>query len=325
MSFYRRARVRSGLAPGGRRLFRSGTQQSSSRVRREGRRAHVALVAAVLAAAAAPMGVAAQTPSIPSPGFSERFGLDMLGGEFSQVGPASSWAIIGTAYSLSSVDPLSGAIVPSDVSRVVSPDRAVTHDLMRDGLLAFDTQQAADQARMLAEERRRSIAVDRLEDLPEDFDTAKLTDCGAKGNENFLARVDAVVAFDRLCRAAEADGVSLQVVSALRTPSEQHSLWRRAVATYGSEEAARRWVAPSDGVSCSSNHCVGVALDVSVSGNDAARRWLHAPVGCHVGGAAVFGDSDCDGGRVVKRAQLYGFIFPLPHEPWHMELGVRLG
>jgi hypothetical protein len=268
----------------------------------------------------------------PGGGFGERFGLDLLGGQFTSVSPAAAWALIGSAYTLASVDPLTGTLVPADVASVVSPDRAITHDLMRDGLLAFDTQQGAEQARALADEQRRreedrrrgGLALDRQDDLPDDFDTARLRRCGAAGNDNFLARVDTVVAFEALCRAAEADGVSLQVVSALRTPSQQHSLWRQAVATYGSPEAARRWVAPSDGVDCASNHCRGVAIDVAVSANPAARRWLHAPVGCHRDGRPVLGEADCRGGRVIKRAQLYGFILPLDHEPWHLELGIPL-
>lgn len=295
-------------------------------------RARLRAAAAALACAAilVPASAAAQTfpQGLPADqGFAGRFGFDMLSGEFSQVTAASSWALIGSAYTLAAVDPLTGALVPSDVTQVVSPDRAIAHDLLDAGLLSFDVQQASEQARALAEQQRRErgrLSLDRQEDLPEDFETARLARCGAEGNENFSARTDTVVAFAEMCRAAEADGVSLQVTSALRTPSQQNALWRRAVATYGSEEAARRWVAPSDGEDCSSNHCRGVALDIAVASDPSAREWLHAPVGCYADGVAVLGRTDC-GGRIIRRAQLYGFIFPLDHEPWHLELGVRLG
>lgn len=260
--------------------------------------------------------------------FGDRFGFDMLGGEFAVLSPQGAWGLVGSSYNLTSVDLISGALVPGDVTSVLSPDRAVVHDMLADGQLAFDTQQAADQARQIAEEKRReadAVALGRDDDGPEDFEIERFSSCGAAGNTNFSARVDTVVAWEQMCRAAARDGVSLQIVSALRTPSQQHSLYRRAIAKYGSAEAARKWVAPSDGRDCQSNHCRGVAIDVAVSSNAAARAWLHTPVGCHVEGRVQMGRTDCRGGTVIKNAQRYGFIIPLPHEPWHLELGIRLG
>ena len=260
--------------------------------------------------------------------FGSRFGLGLAGGEFSTVTPQAAWGLVSSGYTMAAVDPLSGALVPSDVTAVINPDRAITHEMLAAGQLAFDTQQAAEMARQAAEARRREagqLALDREGDGPDDFDIDRFSSCGASGNSNFTARVDVVVAWEQMCRAAERDGVSLQIVSALRTPSQQHDLFRRAVAKYGSEEAARRWVAPSDGTTCLSNHCRGIAIDVTVSTNPAARAWLHAPVGCHIGGQVQMGRTDCAGGRIIKNAQRYGFILPLDHEPWHLELGIRLG
>jgi hypothetical protein len=260
--------------------------------------------------------------------FGQRFGLGMFGGEFTSVSPQAAWGLVSSGYSMASVEVLSGTLVPGDVTTVVSPDRAIVHEMLADGQLAFDTQQAADQARQIAEARRQEageVALEGEGDSPDDFDIDRFSSCGASGNRNFSARVDVVIAWEQMCRAAERDGVSLQIVSALRTLSEQHQLYRRAIAKYGSAEAARRWVAPSDGQDCRSNHCRGVAIDVSVSSNSAARAWLHAPVGCHIGGRVEMGRSDCSGGRVIKNAQRYGFILPLSHEPWHLEMGVRLG
>jgi hypothetical protein len=292
-------------------------------------------LAAALAAAAAVATLSTTSPVAaqlgfgdPAADFGQRFGLGFAGGEFSSVTPQTAWGLVGSGYSMAAVDPLSGALVPGDVTSVLSPDRAIVHDLMSEGLLAFDTQQAADLARTMAEEKRREaegVALDRDDDTPEDFDIERFSSCGTSGNSNFVARVDVVVAWEQMCQAAARDGVSLQIVSALRTPSQQHDLYRRAIAKYGSAEAASRWVAPSDGKNCQSNHCRGVAIDVAVSANAAARAWLHAPVGCHIDGRAELGRSDCAGGRVIKQAQRYGFILPLSHEPWHLELGIRLG
>jgi hypothetical protein len=260
--------------------------------------------------------------------FGQRFGLGMFGGEISVVTPQTAWGLVSSGYTLAAVDPLSGALVPGDVTTVISPDRAIVHEMLAAGQLAFDTQQAADQVRQIAEARRQEagqLALERDDSGPEDFDIERFSSCGTSGNANFSARTDVVVAWEQMCRAAERDGVVLQIVSALRTPSEQHELYRRAIAKYGSVEAARRWVAPSDGKDCLSNHCRGVAIDVAVSSNPAARAWLHAPVGCHIGGRVEMGRTDCAGGQTIKNSQRYGFILPLSHEPWHLELGIRLG
>src|SRR5690606_35744941 len=45
---------------------------------------------------------------------------------------------------------------------------------------------------------------------------------------------------------AAADGVEIRITSGWRSPEEQERLWREAVAEYGSEAEAARWVAPVD-------------------------------------------------------------------------------
>ena len=66
--------------------------------------------------------------------------------------------------------------------------------------------------------------------------------------------------------AARADGVDLQVTSGWRSRAHQREL-SRAVATYGSEQAASRRVLPAE----QSEHEPGRAVDI---GPPAAAAWL---------------------------------------------------
>lgn len=83
----------------------------------------------------------------------------------------------------------------------------------------------------------------------------------------------------------------LQVYSAYRSPEVQAGLWENALAKYGSEQAARKWVAPPG----RSRHNMGMAADLRF-GNDAAREWVH------------------------QNAGQYGLHFPMDWEPWHIEI-----
>jgi hypothetical protein len=286
---------------------------------------NTALITCALAVFTAAVPVAAQFDaytSMPDTGtsasfsFAERFGLDTLGGEFTTINPGGAWALMDSSYSLAAVDPLSGALIPTDVSSVLSPDRMVVHDMMERNLLAFDVSRAADDARMMADAARR--AAEAREGM------VNFSSCGHPDNPGFEARSDTVAAWERMCAAASADRVSLQIVSAYRSPEHQARLYKAAVAEYGSPEAARRWVAFSDGQTCYSKHCEGVAIDVNVSSNAAAKAWLHAVVGCYVNGESNIGPTSCSSGRPIKRVQLYGFILPMAHEPWHIELAAPL-
>jgi LAS superfamily LD-carboxypeptidase LdcB len=74
-------------------------------------------------------------------------------------------------------------------------------------------------------------------------------------------RPDVALAFDRMDRAAPADGVALVINSAFRSDTEQAELWRR--------HSDPRWVAPP-GMSLHRN---GAELDL---GPPAAYGWLRA-------------------------------------------------
>jgi D-alanyl-D-alanine carboxypeptidase len=89
--------------------------------------------------------------------------------------------------------------------------------------------------------------------------------------------------------AAADDGVELFVDSGWRSPEYQRQLLREAVAEYGSEEEAARWVASAE----TSAHVSGDAVDIAPS--DAAA-WL------------------AEHGAAYGLCQIYG------NEPWHYEL-----
>src|ERR671931_820147 len=74
-------------------------------------------------------------------------------------------------------------------------------------------------------------------------------------------RPDVALAFDRMDRAARADGVALVITSAFRSDAEQAELWRR--------HPDPRWVAPPG----TSLHRNGTELDL---GPPAAYGWLAA-------------------------------------------------
>ncbi|WP_245930727.1 M15 family metallopeptidase [Methylobacterium radiodurans] len=82
-----------------------------------------------------------------------------------------------------------------------------------------------------------------------------------------------------------------QINSGYRSPERQAELFAEAVKKYGSEEAARKWVAPPG----NSQHNHGKAADINMGGDPAVKAWIHA------------------------NAAKYGLGFPMAHEPWHIE------
>jgi zinc D-Ala-D-Ala carboxypeptidase len=88
---------------------------------------------------------------------------------------------------------------------------------------------------------------------------------------------------------AAGDGVEVSVNSGWRSPEYQEQLLREAVAEYGSEEEAARWVATPE----TSPHVSGDAVDIGPSD---ATAWLS------------------EHGAEYGLCQIYG------NEPWHYEL-----
>lgn len=96
-------------------------------------------------------------------------------------------------------------------------------------------------------------------------------------------------------KAAKKAGINLGITSGYRSDAYQQKLWDAAVKKYGSEAAARKWVAKPGG----SAHRTGRALDIGVGGKavksgTAADKWLKA------------------------NATKYGF-YPYSAEAWHWE------
>jgi hypothetical protein len=99
-------------------------------------------------------------------------------------------------------------------------------------------------------------------------------------------RPDVALAFDRMARAAAADGVHLVIASAFRSDGEQARLF--------AQHPDPRWVAPPG----QSLHRLGTELDL---GPSAAYGWLAA------------------------HAERFRFIRRYPHEPWHYGLAINAG
>jgi hypothetical protein len=115
-----------------------------------------------------------------------------------------------------------------------------------------------------------------------------------KGREAHLAgiRPEFSNALAAMIAAAPEDVRSqLTLNSGFRSNERQAELYKEALAKYGSEEKARKWVAPPG----RSRHNHGDAYDLQY-GSDSARAWVHANAG------------------------KFGLAFPMAHEPWHIEL-----
>ncbi len=89
--------------------------------------------------------------------------------------------------------------------------------------------------------------------------------------------------------AAGDDGVAFYVTSGWRSPAYQNQLLGKAVAEYGSEEEAARWVATA----ATSPHVSGDAVDI---GHSDATAWLS------------------------EHGAEYGLCQIYRNEPWHYEL-----
>ena len=92
--------------------------------------------------------------------------------------------------------------------------------------------------------------------------------------------------------AAEQAGVPIRITSGFRSVARQKELFAQAVKEYGSEKAARKWVAPPG----KSNHNYGAAADLDIAKPGPAQTWAHA------------------------NAARFGLEFPMSWEPWHIEI-----
>lgn len=246
--------------------------------------------------------------------------------------PTDAWMFDVTPLNLGDIDPLSGGMITHDVEIDNGLDRAATHALMDTQQMAIDTQQLAEVAKRRAEAKRlaalkKGIAVSQIRGMgyPEEWELDNFSTCGQASNARYQARIEVVAAWEVMCRDAEADGVKLGIVSAYRSIEHQTRLWNQKLKeTGGDEKAAAKWVARPG----RSQHNRGLAIDTNVmTGAPNVKAWMHARVGCYrpPDNLRMGMDISCTSNeRVVKRVQLYGFIFPMDHEPWHIELGIQV-
>ena len=121
-------------------------------------------------------------------------------------------------------------------------------------------------------------------DAPFDLDTPAV----ANLDPDLLAAVQAAA------RDAQADGVPFTITSGWRSRAHQARLFAEAVAKYGSEEEARRYVATPD----TSAHVTGDAVDI---GPTDADSWLS------------------------QHGADYGLCQTFANEIWHYELATTPG
>lgn len=130
--------------------------------------------------------------------------------------------------------------------------------------------------------------------VPEMFNPDQETDSnGTQGlDSKFSNQIERMV--------ADAPG-NANVFSGRRDTGRQKELWQEALQKYGSEQEARRWVAPPTGTRMSdgtiaqgSRHESGIAADLKYE-NDSVKQWFH------------------------DNAHRYGLHFPLDNEDWHIE------
>ncbi len=122
----------------------------------------------------------------------------------------------------------------------------------------------------------------------------------ADGYEGLWGGLDSTFR-SRLERMMADSGGRIYLQGGYRSDERQLELWNAAVAKYGSETAANKWVArPISLGGKGSNHNRGVAADIGYYGDGSA--WAHS------------------------NAAAYGLSFPMSWEPWHIEpIGVREG
>lgn len=123
---------------------------------------------------------------------------------------------------------------------------------------------------------------------------------GAQARQDSIAGLDTgfqTSLADMFASAPPEIQAQLRVTSAFRSPEIQQKLWDDALAKYGSESAARKWVAPPG----RSKHNHGQAVDLKYM-DPAAQKWA------------------------LANAKNFGLAFPMSHEPWHIEpVGARGG
>ncbi|PKL75676.1 MAG: hypothetical protein CVV27_14145 [Candidatus Melainabacteria bacterium HGW-Melainabacteria-1] len=123
----------------------------------------------------------------------------------------------------------------------------------------------------------------------------EIVDTGRKdvrGRAIKLSR-DAAAGLEKMHQIAAGRGIKLKVTSSHRTVAHQQELWENALVKYGSESAARHWVAPPG----KSRHNFGKAIDMHM----------------------VRGDKRIPQAEFDEIIAMAGMYRPMDHETWHVE------
>jgi hypothetical protein len=155
-------------------------------------------------------------------------------------------------------------------------------------------------------------------DSPASWQMTHFSSCTGSGGVSQEDLIVVVDAFDEMCQAASAAGVSLQVTAGWRSAAQQAALFQEAVKAYGSVAKAKQYVAYATPTSCTSLHCAGVAVDVNLTTK--TLDWLYDVVGCiTAGGRVEIGPTSCTSGEgPVLRMERYGFEAPAAQVPEYL-------
>jgi LAS superfamily LD-carboxypeptidase LdcB len=174
------------------------------------------------------------------------------------------------------------------VEKIATIHRALGNNEIKDVEAARTT--IKDYERQIEEiDKRRNKPAEstssKMQELRRQLDAeqAGIATRGGGAGGSYQANLESMIA------AGREAGVDIGVTSGTRSRERQQQLWDAAVAKYGSEAAARKWVAPPG----SSMHERGMAADLSFG--PGGKEWAHA------------------------NASRFGLTFPMGHEPWHVE------
>lgn len=193
-------------------------------------------------------------------------------------------------------------------------------NLAQRGLTPLEQQRKEEEeiSRLAEEARKAAIALGQLDRIPQinaneqsalsgvRMNAARSTDATTYLNQfnpygKDIERLQGNLASAlRDMVAAMPEGLRSQVVinSAYRSIEKQTELWNAAVKKYGSEAAARKWVAPPG----KSMHNTGQAVDLGMQGgsllsaNSQIYQWIKQNMGS------------------------FGLTQPMSNEPWHFEM-----
>lgn len=152
----------------------------------------------------------------------------------------------------------------------------------------------------------QAVAADTREALGFDFTPYAVGGAAARSDSFSGLDPNMQQATAALLQAADAElgQGALKITSAYRSPELQQRLFDQAVAKYGSEEAARKWVAPAG----RSQHNHGNAIDFA-GADGGLLRDANSP-------EAVW---------LRENAAKYGLAVPMDWEPWQVELAGARG